>query len=112
MFSRIGTTARIDRAAAPAPISGLIDTGQYDGTNPDVTATPSDGRPVIGLAEYSNANFFSNDTIFTDTPALFGVRPFPFQPEPGARAPRAGSGRTGLAAALHPEGAPWRHDGQ
>jgi hypothetical protein len=94
LFSQIGTAGRVDRAAAPSPVSGLIDTGRYVGTNPDVTATPSDGRPVIGLAEYSNANFFSNDTIFSDKPALFGVIPFPsrqslelgpLEPAPGAR---------------------------
>ncbi len=93
VFSRIGTSPRIDRSRAPSPVSGLIDTGQYDGTNPDVTATPPDGRPVIGLAEYSNANFFSNNTIFADKPALFGVIPFPsgqsmelgpLEPAPGA----------------------------
>jgi len=120
LFSQIGTAARIDRAAAPAPVSGLIDTGQYDGTNPDVTATPFDGRPVIGLAEYSNANFFSNDTIFADVPALFGVRPFPssqslelgpLEPAPGAR----GGQRRYILKARHgdttvsdPSGAP-RH---
>jgi hypothetical protein len=75
VFSRIGTSPRIDRAVAPAPVSGLIDTGRYDGTNPDVTMTPPDGRPLIGLAEYSNANFLSDDTIF---PAPDSVDPLPF----------------------------------
>src|SRR5262249_27669346 len=76
VFSRIGTSPRIDRASAPSPVSGLIDTGQYDGSNPEVTATPPDGRPAIGLAEFSNANFFSNDTLFAgDIP---GPRFLPF----------------------------------
>jgi hypothetical protein len=75
VFTRIGTAPRIDRAAAPAPVSGLIDTGQYNGTNPDVTMTPSDGRPLVGLAEYSNANVLSDDTIFS--PSSLESLPFP-----------------------------------
>jgi len=39
-----------------APITNLFDTNQYDGTNPSTTNT-------IGLAEYTNANYFSDDTI-------------------------------------------------
>jgi hypothetical protein len=39
-----------------APITQLFDTNQYDGSNPST----SDDR---GLAEYTNANFFSDDTI-------------------------------------------------
>jgi hypothetical protein len=50
-------------SSAPAPISNILDTNQYDGTNPNVTVGSS-----IGLAEYTNANFFSEDTIFTDYP--------------------------------------------
>jgi hypothetical protein len=44
-------------------ISSFIDTDQYTGTNLDITF----GRN-IGLAEYSNANFFSEDTILKDYP--------------------------------------------
>ncbi len=39
-------------------IPRLFDTGQYVGSNPGVTLSSS-----IGLAEYTNANFFSDDTI-------------------------------------------------
>ncbi|MFZ3136136.1 MAG: hypothetical protein WA126_01955 [Thermodesulfovibrionales bacterium] len=40
-----------------APTTQLFDTDQYNGTNPSVSLTQ-------GLAEYTNANFFSGDTIF------------------------------------------------
>ncbi|MBI5561460.1 MAG: hypothetical protein HY894_01205 [Deltaproteobacteria bacterium] len=40
-------------------ISSLFDTGQYNGTNPDVTTSTG-----VGLAEFTNANFFSEDTIY------------------------------------------------
>lgn len=46
---------------APVPISRIIDTDRYTGMNPEVTI---DSR--IGLAEYTNANFLSRDTMFTD----------------------------------------------
>ena len=46
---------------APIPIANLFDFETYTGTNPDVTKTSQ-----IGLAEYTNANFFSIDTIFKD----------------------------------------------
>lgn len=39
----------------------LWDSDTYDGKNPSSTAN-------IGLAEYTNANFFSDDTIFRDFP--------------------------------------------
>ncbi len=39
------------------PIAQLIDTDQYDGTNPSTSVAQ-------GLAEYTNANFFSLGTIF------------------------------------------------
>jgi len=45
---------------APIPIARIVDTDRYDGTDPDVTMT----QP-IGIAEYTNANFFSTDTICT-----------------------------------------------
>jgi len=40
------------------PITQLFDTEQYDGTNPSASLTH-------GLAEYTNENFFSKDTIFS-----------------------------------------------
>jgi hypothetical protein len=39
------------------PITQLTDTNQYNGSNPST-------RADIGLSEYINANFFSDDTIF------------------------------------------------
>ena len=39
-------------------ISSLFDTNQYNGTNPSASNT-------IGLAEYANANFLTDDTKFT-----------------------------------------------
>lgn len=47
-------------AEAPVPIARLFDSRQYDGSNPEVTTTAN-----IGLAEYTNANFASGDTLFT-----------------------------------------------
>lgn len=44
---------------APVPISNLFDTNQYTGYNPDITVNNN-----IGLAEYTNANFVSPDTLF------------------------------------------------
>ncbi|MEK6776948.1 MAG: hypothetical protein AABY87_08720, partial [bacterium] len=41
-------------------IASLIDTNQYDGDNPDPNIAV---RSDIGLSEYTNANFFSEDTI-------------------------------------------------
>lgn len=48
---------------APVPIARIIDTDKYTGANPGITIS----EPV-GIAEYSNANFFSNDTAFRDFP--------------------------------------------
>ena len=48
---------------APEPISALWDLEVYDGSNVEVTV----GGP-IGLAEYTNANFFSEDTVFKAYP--------------------------------------------
>lgn len=39
------------------PITQLIDTDQYDGSSPSTSLSQ-------GLAEYTNANYFSDDTIF------------------------------------------------
>lgn len=63
-------------ALAPLPIARIVDTDRYDGTKPDTTMDMP-----IGLAEYTNANFFSEDTIFaTDTypyPRWDSVQPAP-----------------------------------
>ncbi|MBN2568170.1 MAG: hypothetical protein JXB42_01945 [Deltaproteobacteria bacterium] len=53
----------IPNPLAAVPVANLFDTNQYDGSNPDITV-----RSDIGLSEYTNANFFSNDTIFNDFP--------------------------------------------
>jgi hypothetical protein len=45
--------------AAPTPISALFDIDVYDGFNPEVTR-----GAAIGLAEYTNANFLSERTVF------------------------------------------------
>jgi len=45
---------------AKAPLARLFDSDRYTGANPAVTA-----EPLIGLAEVTNANFFSPDTIGT-----------------------------------------------
>ncbi|MGV1100977.1 hypothetical protein ACUUL3_16400 [Thiovibrio sp. JS02] len=46
---------------APLPIASLFDIDAYSGTNPEITMDP-----LIGLAEYTNANFLSEDTIFSN----------------------------------------------
>lgn len=46
---------------APVATARLIDADRYMGGNPQVT-----GEALIGLAEYTNANFFSEDRIFTE----------------------------------------------
>ena len=43
---------------APVPVARLIDTDTYTGADPNVTLTAA-----IGIAEISNANFFSEDTV-------------------------------------------------
>ena len=43
-------------------IASFIDTNQYNGSNPQITVNNN----TIGLSEYTNANFFSEDTIFQD----------------------------------------------
>ncbi|SPD74470.1 exported hypothetical protein [uncultured Desulfobacterium sp.] len=45
----------------PLPISALWDQDRYDGTNPEVTWSDQQ----VGLAEFSNANFFRADKIMT-----------------------------------------------
>ena len=49
--------------SAPIPIANIFDTNKYDGSNPGVAIGTS-----IGLTEYTNANFFSEHTIFKDYP--------------------------------------------
>ncbi|TFG90903.1 MAG: hypothetical protein E4H16_00880 [Candidatus Atribacteria bacterium] len=44
---------------ADVPFANLFDTNQYAGSNPNITLQSN-----IGLSEYTNANFFSEDTIF------------------------------------------------
>jgi len=53
---------------APIPIAKIIDTDKYTKDNQDIESTKS---LAIGLAEYSNGNFFSEDTSFV------GWYPFP-----------------------------------
>ena len=48
---------------AHIPIAGFFDTDIYNGANPDATLSST-----IGMAEYTNANFFSEDTIFKKYP--------------------------------------------
>ena len=53
----------LDRnSLAPIAIARLIDTDRYSGSNPAVTT-----EALIGLAEYTNANFFSEDRVFTES---------------------------------------------
>lgn len=63
---------------APIPIARIIDTEGYR-----QTGVPQAGLN-IGIAEYSNANFFSDDTIFRDFPfpAAASVELGPPEPEP------------------------------
>lgn len=69
----------ISDAIAKAPVAHLWDSDQYNGGNPGITLSPT-----IGLAEYSNANFFSDNTIFNkfDFPAPTSVELGPPEPEP------------------------------
>jgi hypothetical protein len=79
LFTVARNAPRMDPASlaqAPTPITTLIDTGQYTGANPEVTSIPGAPAPSVGLAEYSHANFFSDDTIFADQ-SILGRIPFP-----------------------------------
>ncbi|MGQ9645161.1 MAG: hypothetical protein ACUVWO_01310 [Thermodesulfobacteriota bacterium] len=55
----------IPEATAPIPIANIFDTNKYstDGSNPEVATGSS-----IGIAEYTNANFFSEGTVFKNYP--------------------------------------------
>ena len=58
---------------APIPIARLIDTERYRGLDPSVTT-----GSLIGLAEYTSANFLSEDRIFTESAWNFQARlPYP-----------------------------------
>jgi hypothetical protein len=52
-------------SAAPVPVARLIDTDTYTGagSGPNVTLSPA-----IGIGEFANANFFSEDTIYGPYP--------------------------------------------
>ena len=53
-----------DDVLAHGGVAGLVDANRYDGTNPGITVGPDSRAPVAtGLAEISNANFFSEDTL-------------------------------------------------
>lgn len=49
--------------SAPVPISNIIDTNRYAGSNLSVVYGGD-----IGISEFTNANFFSEDTIFKNYP--------------------------------------------
>jgi hypothetical protein len=50
----------------PIPISKIIDADKYNGTNPNITTlAPGSRIGLTGIAEYTNANFFSEKTIFS-----------------------------------------------
>jgi hypothetical protein len=55
----------VPNPSAPVPISALWDQDVYKGTNPEDTWTTGSAISRVGLAEYTNANYFSEDTIFT-----------------------------------------------
>jgi hypothetical protein len=55
-------------SSAPVPIAALWDQDKYNGTNPSITWTTNPSISDFGLTEYTNANFFSEDTIFKDYP--------------------------------------------
>jgi hypothetical protein len=63
---------------APIPVARLFDTDRYDGTNPEATI-----QPLMGLAEYTNANFLSEDRIFTEADLLWRF-PYPRRSSPAS----------------------------
>ena len=54
--------------SAPVRISALWDQNKYNGADPCVTWSTKPAFTEIGIAEFTNANFFSEDTIFKDYP--------------------------------------------
>ena len=67
-----GWTSLDPNPLAPIAVARLIDSDRYSGGNPTVTMTG-----LIGIAEYTNANFFSEDRIFTENDVDLQKR-FPF----------------------------------
>lgn len=61
LLKQVGKFVSSKGISAPIPIANLYDFGLYTGSNPGITTTGP-----IGLAEYTNANFFSRNTIFKD----------------------------------------------
>ncbi len=53
--------------SASVPICRIVDTDKYSGGNPDVTTTIFNLPQVVGIAEYTNANFLSANIVSTDT---------------------------------------------
>ncbi len=73
-----GWQALLPNPLAPIPIARLLDTDRYDGTNPEATI-----QPLMGLAEYTNANFLSEDRIFTEGDPLWRF-PYPRRSPPAS----------------------------
>ncbi len=104
-------------ALAAIPFANLFDTNQYDGSNPDVTLNAN-----IGLSEYTNANFFSPDTMFNDSfdyPARSSVEIEDFQIQDPRNPDRkvfrsylrkVGDGDTGYRLATVPFLGPFKED--
>lgn len=70
------------RAAAPVAVARLIDTDLFTGLNADMLAGTS-----IGIAEYTNGNFLTQDTLFKDftLPRERSLRPQQLVPEGGGQ---------------------------
>lgn len=58
----------VSSSSSPIPISALWDQKKYKGTKPEVTWSTNPVISEYGLSEYTNANFFSEDTIFKNYP--------------------------------------------
>ncbi|MBI4824430.1 MAG: hypothetical protein HY805_09435 [Nitrospirae bacterium] len=54
--------------SAPVTISALWDQNKYNGQNPEATWSTDPSISTYGISEYTNANFFSEDTIFKNYP--------------------------------------------
>jgi hypothetical protein len=85
-------------SVARVPIARLIDTDTYTGADPSVTL-----HPAIGIAEFANANFLSEDTASQGMPG----RNYPFPSldrlEPSTHpAPLTGRPRAYLRKQTHP----------
>ena len=61
---------------ARVPVARLWDTNRYNGTNPDVTIESTVDGATIGLAEFTSANFFSDDSVINRA-LLDPVLPYP-----------------------------------